>query len=199
MSFMDDLTTFIRPIKNMVKSVVLKGNIISTQDRDIQLNEVETFPGDVKQNVENFQNYGLKGYPPPQSECILLNVGASTENPLIVGAQNRAVLDALPNLQQGDCVLYNSEGSLVHLKGGTVEIISSKIRIENEANELIAVLIELIDAVASVTTTVTTIVSPLSPPAPPAIGAGLGTGAISPAVVANLNLIKAKLESFQVT
>ena len=173
----------------MVKSVILKGNIISTQDRDIQLNEVETFPGDVKQNVENFQNYGLKGSPPPQSECILLNVGASTENPLIVGAQNRAVLDALPNLQQGDCVLYNSEGSLVHLMGGNVEIISSKIRIENEANELIAVLIELIDATASISTVVST-------GAPPVV---IGMGTVAPAIVANLNLIKAKLESFQVT
>ena len=148
----------------MVKSVILKGTVISTEDKDIQLNEVETFPEDVKQNVENFQTYGLKGYPPPQSECILLNVGASTENPLIIGAQNRDVLAALPRLTIGDCVLYNSEGSLVHLKSGNVEIISSKIRIENEANELIAVLIELIDAVASTTTTVTTVVSGRSTP-----------------------------------
>ena len=183
----------------MVKSVILKGTVISTEDKDIQLNEVETFPEDVKQNVENFQNYGLKGYPPPQSECILLNVGASTENPLIIGAQNREVLAALPSLAIGDCVLYNSEGSLVHLKGENVEIVSSKIRIENEANELIAVLIELIDAWELRLPQLLRRLFHHCFSASPVIGAGLGTGAISPAVVANLNLIKAKLESFQVT
>ena len=189
MSFMDDLTTFIRPIKNMVKSVILKGTVISTQERDIQLNEVETFPEDVKQNVENFQNYGLKGYPPSQSECILLNVGASTENPLIIGAQNREVLEALPSLAVGDCVLYNSEGSLVHLKGENVEIVSSKIRIENEANELIAVLIEIIDLMGANDAVVA-----------PYQATALGSPVIlNPAVAPQFAALKLKLQSFQVT
>ena len=194
----------IEPIKNTIKSLILKGFVLKATEKPIQQNQVETYPDDVKRAVENYQNYGLKGYPPKNSDCLLVNVGAATENPVIFGVQNRKTLRSLPTLKEGEAIVYNNSGVLIHLKSNEVKIKAPKFKVENETNELISVLIELIDQIKSITTVTTSAsIGIPNPPATTFIAATTSVAppgvlaSIDPSVMIALDLIKAKLESFK--
>lgn len=195
---MNDFSFFFNRLKTTLKSVVLKGRIVFSEERaDIQTSQVETFTDDIKTNVENFQNYGLKSFPPENSECVLLNIGASSENPIIFGAQHRPTLGDLPTLVEGDCVLYNNSvpGSRIHLKGNNIELNMHGIKFDNGSEELIAVLVELVDTLINVgvQTTGTGIVN-----VPMATSVTTAMGTLNPTSLNNLNAIKLKLEGFEV-
>jgi len=179
--FLSAMNRILAPIKREMRTMIVRGLVkIITEEAKIQTFQVESFQDDVRDDVEHFHTYGFKSHAPVNSEVIMLNVGGSNEHSVVVGVENREVLKEVPTLNEGDSIIYNKGGASLHLNDKNIETKLDKIKIENESNELISVLLEWLDQ-AIVNQNIT----------------GIGPQPLFPADVAKMQAIKAKLETFK--
>ena len=130
--------------------------------------------------MENFQNFGFKSHAPVNSEVIMFNVGGNNEHSIVIGVENREVLATLPALDEGDSILYNKGGAHVQLKSENIEAKTGTLKIENDGEELVAILVDWItQAIANKNVT------------------AIGPQPLFPADVALMEAIKARLETFK--
>jgi len=179
--FLSVMNRILAPIKREMRTMIVRGIVrIITEDSKIQVFQVESFQDDVRDDVEHFQTFGFKSHTPANSEVIMLNVGGSNEHSVVVATENREALSNLDPLEEGDSIIYNKGGASLLLKEKNIEASIDKIKIENDSNELIAVLIEWLDQ-AIVNRNITAI----------------GPQPLFPADVVEMQKIKAKLETFK--
>lgn len=180
-SFLNAMNRILAPIKREMKTMIVRGIVkIIQEDTKIQVYQVESFEDDLRDDVEKFQEFGFKSYAPVNSEVIMINVGGSNEHSVVISSEHRETLQKLEKLDEGDSMFYNKEGKYLHLKKKNLEGKVDKIKIENDDNELISVLIEWITQhIANNNIT------------------GIGPQPLHPADIVKMNDIKTKLESFK--
>lgn len=80
--------------------------------------QVQALADEVLDRVERFQQYGLTSVPLPGSEGLLLSVGGSRSNAVILAVDDRRY--RLQGLQGGEVALYTDEGDFIHFKRGNI-------------------------------------------------------------------------------
>lgn len=152
MSAVDNLVNFfnkaIAPTRRKVLLMVGRAIITAVKDStDIQQVQVKLFAGEVKDDVERFQEYGLRSFPPDETEAIMVCVGGNREHGVIIATENRAAKSSIPPLAKGDVALYNNQGASIHLSGEDIKVKLDKFSVTNDTEELIAVLSEFMEEV----------------------------------------------------
>ena len=144
---MKELIKQIRDTKRKLALTIARGLIHSVGD---DLNAQASFLSDEpKQKTDIVQHYGFTSRPLKGCECVAICPG-NRENLVIIATKDkRHQLD----LANGEVALFTAEGDHIHLKtGNIIEIKTSKIRIENNKNELISVIHDLAEALEQATT-----------------------------------------------
>lgn len=140
------VTEIMRPLRNRVMMTIARGVIESVDDsKKMQLVKLSLLPGEVRDKVERFQNYGFSGNPPANTECAVIFVSGNREHGMVVGCDDRAT--RFMGLAEGESVQYNKNGKKIHLKeNDELEIKLDKFKVENSTAELIDLLIQLATA-----------------------------------------------------
>jgi phage gp45-like len=148
----------------------------------IQKVQLKLLADEVTDDAQNFQEFGFISKPPAGTEAVALSVGGNREHVVVVATNNRAARAALSSLMgDGDSMFFNNSQKYLMLKGDNLEGSVSKVKIENDSNELISVLVEWIEQhIANRNIT------------------AIGPQPLYPPDLAALEAIKAKLETFKV-
>jgi len=142
------LRRYLEPIKRKIQTLLTKGTIRRVdQPGGLTKFQVESFKDDIKEDIENYSQFGFKSHPPKGSECILSCVGGNNEHIVAVATEHQATLKSLPELKEGEAIMYDNTGKYIHIKGGNIEAMASKIKIQNDSEELISLLSEAIQQI----------------------------------------------------
>lgn len=91
--------------------------------------QVQALADELLDRVERFQQYGLTTVPLPGAEGLLLSVGGSRSNAVIIAVDDRRY--RLQGLEDGEVALYTDEGDFIHLKRGhLVEVSTETLRVK---------------------------------------------------------------------
>ena len=153
----DIVESMLRPLKNRIYTTITRGIIETANDSDgMQVVKATLLAGEVRSDIERFQNFGFSSNPPANSECVALAMGGNRDNLIIVVADDRATRPT--GLEEGESVQYNKNGDKMHLKNdGTLEgtlsknmeITLKKLKFENDNGELIDLLFQMSTALAA--------------------------------------------------
>ena len=187
----------IDPLRRKVNLMVSRAVLSSLKTQDgLQLLQLKMFADEVTDDAEHVQEFGFRSKPPVGSEGIALSVGGNREHVVVVATMNREVQKSLPELADGESIMFTNTGNYFHLKAadqkiksigkyeiesdGNIETTAPKYKFSNEENELISVLIEWIEQhIANKNIT------------------ALGPQPLVPADITKLEAIKTKLETFK--
>ncbi len=80
--------------------------------------------GELRDQVERFQNYGFTSHPHNGSEAAVVFLGGNRDHGLVLAVDDRRY--RMKAMEQGEVAIYTDEGDYVHLKrGGNMEIKSA--------------------------------------------------------------------------
>lgn len=97
-------------VRGMIsRAVTGKANDATT----MQSLQLELFSGQVADDVEHFQPYGLSSVPHAGAEGIALAIGGSTGHTVVINVDDRRF--RITGLQDGEVVLYDDMGHKVYL------------------------------------------------------------------------------------
>lgn len=136
----------IAPLKRKVQLMIGRSVLTAISDSpNIQLCNVNLLADETKDQVEVFNHFGFSSNPPPGSEGIMLSIGGNREHGVIVAHEHRD--HRYKDLPSGDSILYNKNGKYIWIKGNDIEMLLSKIKIENDSHEAITVISDFMDKV----------------------------------------------------
>lgn len=136
----NDLINFfqraIRPIKDKITLLIGRAIITALDDsKAIQEAQIKALSGEALEKIQRFQEFGFNSVPPSGTEAIMLSLGGSRGNSVIVGTENR---DLRPQgWAPGEAGNYNSEGMIAVLRLG------GKLEINNTSEDFVTVLSDL--------------------------------------------------------
>lgn len=181
----DQLSNFfnraMQPIKNRLMLMIGRAVIAAVNDgTGIQQVQISVLAGESMDKVERFQNWGFTGNPPAGAEAILVAIGANRDNLAIVALDHRE--KRLKGLAAGESAMYDDKGNYIWMKtSGNQEVKLKKLKIENDAEELITVLDDWMKAVEEAY-----------------VMTAMGPQQFMPADIAKFVAIRERLESFKV-
>jgi len=110
----------LRPLYNRMRTIVRRAVIERIDDSlDLQSLQVSLMDGEVRDDVEHFQAYGLASSPPEESEALFLKVAGS--HGVVIAANSRG--DRLKDLEPGEVALFTKFGSKILLnKDGEITL-----------------------------------------------------------------------------
>lgn len=136
----------IRPIKNKLLLTIGRGVLLAVKDdKKIQQVQLTLLADEVKDQVESMAHFGFSSNPPKGSDLVMVSVGANRDHGVIIASEHRD--SRFKNLAEGDSVIYNKNGKYIHLKGDDINALVSKLKIENDEHEMVAVLSEFMQEV----------------------------------------------------
>lgn len=171
----------VKPLQNRVLLLVGRGILMAVNDsQKIQQMQITLLADEVKDQVESFAHFGFTSNPPPNSEIIMLSVGGSRDNGVVIASENRE--SRLKGLEPGESALYNISGKYIWMKkDNNIHMMLNKLKIQNESNEMVSVLSEFMDEVIKGLTIT-----------------ALGPQPWEPSTKAKLEAVKAKMDTFKV-
>ena len=124
------VSRMVAPIVNRVQMMVTKAVIDQVKDgNNIQLLKVGGLAGEVLDNVERIQNYGLSSNPPREGETVILCVGGNKDHPIAIAADSGA--DRKTGLASGEVAIYHKNGSFIYLKNnGDIQLVPSSEKVD---------------------------------------------------------------------
>lgn len=136
-------TKALAPLRRKVALMVGRAVISAVKDgQAIQLVQADLLAEEVKDEIERFQEFGFRSHPPVGTEAVMVCVGGNRDHGVIVATVHRESFDQLPSLGEGNAMLFNSVGKYVHLKDNDLRILLSKLVINNDSHEMVAVVAE---------------------------------------------------------
>lgn len=120
---LDALARLLRPLSTRVSNLVGRG-VVKAVDaaKKVQTLQVELLPGEVRDDLEHFQQYGFTARPLPESEVVVVFVNGRREHGLALGTEDRRY--RIQNLESGEVAIYNHTGAKIVLKAnGDVDVI----------------------------------------------------------------------------
>jgi phage baseplate assembly protein V len=112
----------LKPVQIKIAMLIGRCVLLATNDtKGIQTIKAQVMAGEVMEDVERFQNYGMTSHVPSNSEGVILFPLGNREHGICVALDNRNV--RLKQLEQGEVALYTDEGDTIILKrGNKIEI-----------------------------------------------------------------------------
>lgn len=102
-----------------LKSMMARGTVVlAAAEKMMQTLQVRLTAGELKDNVEHFEPYGLTSNPLPGAEVLTLFLGGDRSNAVVVVASDRRY--RIKELAPGEVAIYTDEGDKVHFKRGRV-------------------------------------------------------------------------------
>lgn len=113
----------------------------------IQQVQISALAGESMDKVARMQNFGFTSNPPKGSEGIILALQGNRENLVVVAVDHRDF--RVKGLAEGEAAFYNKQGAKVVLKASkNLEATGiTKLKFQNNSQELITVLSTLIQAI----------------------------------------------------
>lgn len=117
-----DLLRALRPLATRLANVVGRGVVESVDDsQEIQEIQIEALDGEIRDEVERFQNYGFTSRPREGAEFAFISVGGRREHTLAIAVDDRRY--RVRNLESGEVAVYNDTGAKVVFKAnGDIEV-----------------------------------------------------------------------------
>jgi len=101
------------PIKRKLSLMVTRGLVNMIKDSDgLQIFQLSALAGELLDDVERVQNYGMTSHPHPDAEAVILNVGGNRSHPIIIALDDRRYR---LHLGEGEVALYDDLGQFVKL------------------------------------------------------------------------------------
>lgn len=121
-STLDELRRLLTPIKNRVMNLVGRGVVKKVDDaRKLQELQISALAGEVRDEVERFQQFGFTSVPEAGAETVVLFVGGNREHALAIAVDDRRY--RLKNLGSGEVAVYNKTGAKIVMKAnGDIEV-----------------------------------------------------------------------------
>jgi phage baseplate assembly protein V len=109
----------LEPVRRGLATLVNRAVLQAVNDAGgLQEVQVQALADEVLDRIERFQQYGLTTVPLPGAEGLLLSVGGSRSNAVIIAVDDRRF--RLLGLKGGEVALYTDEGDFIHFKRGNV-------------------------------------------------------------------------------
>lgn len=191
----DELERWIAPLRRRISMIVARAKMSAVTEGAKGLQKVQfEFMGNTLDNVEYIEPYGFTSKPKAGAQVAVFFLNGNRDHGIVLSVADGRTRPR--GLAEGDTALWTSSGAIVKLVDSTknLEATVSKLKIENDSDELVAVLVE---GMTELITTVQAIVDartatllgpqPLLNPADP-----------FPARKAALSAVKTKLEGFKV-
>jgi len=119
------LAKVLAPLRRRLSHLVLRAVVKLIDDaHTLQGLQVTLLDGEVADEVERFQQYGLTSHPKPGAEGIALAVGGKRTHTVVINVDDRRY--RLKGLAEGEVALYDDLGQQVYLKRTGMELISSQ-------------------------------------------------------------------------
>jgi phage baseplate assembly protein V len=131
----DTMRRVMNPLKRRVLLMITRGFITAINDsKKLQFLQINLFAGEVRDNLERFQEYGFTSVPLPDAEAVAVFLGGNRDHGIIISTDDRRY--RLTGLENGEVALYTDEGDFIKLKrNNEIEINSgSKITLNSTAN-----------------------------------------------------------------
>lgn len=136
----NDLINFfqrgLKPLRDRV--YILIGRAILTALNDspsIQEAQLKALADESLEKVQRFQEFGFNSIPPSGTEAVILSIGGSRANTVIVATEKRGTRPQSWGI--GEAGLYNVEGMIARLKLG------GKFQVNNGEEDFVTVLSDL--------------------------------------------------------
>jgi len=111
------------PLKRRVALLVTRGVVKMIKDTGgLQTLQITALADETLDGVERIQQYGITSHPHPESDCLILNVGASRSHPIVIAVDDRRYR---LKLSQGEVALYDDLGQAVKLTRSGIVIESA--------------------------------------------------------------------------
>lgn len=126
----------IRIVRRMVSpltrrvALLMSRAVVKLVDDSLQCQglQVSGLAGELQDEVEHWQPYGFTAVPRAGAEGIYLSLGGSRNRGVVVCIQDREL--RLKGLEEGEVVIYDDQGSKVHLRrDGLIEIVGKEVRV----------------------------------------------------------------------
>ena len=109
------LRDIISPLRDRIMSIVARGVVEKVSDeKNIQTIKAQILAGEVRDEMERFQEYGFTSKPFSDSECVIVFAGGNRDHGLVIATDDRKY--RLKNLQDGEVAIYTDEGDSITLK-----------------------------------------------------------------------------------
>ena len=110
----DQIKRLVDPIITRVRNVASRGVIKLVNDKTkIQQMQASLLAGELKDGIENYQNYGFSSVPLVGTEVLVVFCGGDRSNGVVVASGDRKY--RLKELQPGEVAIYTDEGDYVKL------------------------------------------------------------------------------------
>lgn len=117
----NDLTRLLRPLAIRIANLVGRGVVKSADaSQDLQTLQIEFLQGEVRDDIEHFEGYGLTAKPLAGAEVGVVFVGGRRDHGLAFGAVDRRY--RIKSLESGEVAVYNHTGAKIVMKAnGDIE------------------------------------------------------------------------------
>ena len=111
------MTTFqklLAPLTRRVRLMVGRGIIkLVYDDLKAQGIQISLLNGEIRDQVERFQEYGFTSHPVPGAEAVMVCVGGNRDHGIIIACEDRRY--RLTGLLEGEVALYDKDGNYIKL------------------------------------------------------------------------------------
>lgn len=130
----DYIKQVIAPLSRRVQLMVSRCKLSLINDTTAtQSSQAEFFAGEIVDNAEIWQQFGLTSVAPSGSEGIALFVGGERKNPLIISTENKEHRKKFNQLKEGEVCLYSGSGDSFSLKDGNkVELKTKSLEVTSD-------------------------------------------------------------------
>lgn len=102
-----------------LKSMMARGTVVlAAAGKMMQSLQVRLTAGELKDNVEHFEPYGMTSNPLPGAEVLTMFLGGDRSHAVVVVASDRRY--RITELKPGEVAIYTDEGDKIHFKRGRI-------------------------------------------------------------------------------
>lgn len=129
---MREVSRLLVPIVRRIRLMAARAVVTVINDAlKMQAVQVKLLDGEVRDNVERFQNYGFTSVPFSGAEGVYLSIGGDRDHGVVICVDDRRY--RLKSLQPGETALYDDQGQKVHLtrNGIVVDAAGKTVTVQN--------------------------------------------------------------------
>ena len=142
----DDIKRFIAPLARRVDNMVARAVVrVMSDETKLQSMQAEILKGEVRDNIERFQEYGFTSVPQDGAEAVVVFAGGDRSHGLIIAVDDRRY--RMKKMAKGEVAIYTDEGDHIHFKRDRKIKVLAGARIDAEA--------PIIEAVAATSAKIT--------------------------------------------
>ncbi len=137
----------LNPLRRKTRQLITRGLVTLVDPTTLmQSLQVELLSGEVLDNIEHFEGYGLTAHAPDDSEVLAASLNGQRSHTIAIAVANR--IFRLKGLAKGEVALYTDEGDVIHFKRGNHIYIDAMTKVTAKAPN--------VDIIASTKVTMTT-------------------------------------------